>query len=160
MIFTGGNGASIMSTNTRRNKGGKMSIVHCEVGQYKRSITAIALDDEDKYAYCGTKSGDGHVWYTRNRKVQTCICSYLEGPHSLSQGAQECSDQIKFTKDNSNIVSASADGSCIVWDFTVTFVSVHFLITPCSDRFCIIPTSRKFLLAEVIARHALGCHGR
>ena len=47
-----------------------MSIVHCEVGQYKRSITAIALDDEDKYAYCGTKSGDIMCVHTKSAKFK------------------------------------------------------------------------------------------
>ena len=104
MIFTGGNGASIMSTNTRRNRGGKMSIVHCEVGQYKRSITAVALDDEDKYAYCGTKSGDIMCVHTKSAKFKRLFKHKVFGKCGVQS--------IEFIEDNGEkwLLAGCGDG--------------------------------------------------
>lgn len=57
-IFTGGIAASQWGYKSQRNSGGKMAHQPCDIGQLKRTITCITLDMEDKYAYCGTKSGD------------------------------------------------------------------------------------------------------
>ena len=104
MIFTGGNGASIIMTNTKRHKGGKMTIHHCEVGQYKRSITAVALDDQDKYAYCGTKSGDIMCVHTKSAKFKSLFRHREFG----KKGVQS----IEFIEDNGEkwLLAGCGDG--------------------------------------------------
>ncbi len=36
----------------------KIRPADCQLGQLKRVITSIAIDDDDQYMYCGTKTGD------------------------------------------------------------------------------------------------------
>lgn len=77
----------------------------CRMGQLKRLITCLTVDDDDQYVYCGTTSGD-------------VLCVQLQGPKNfkfagprqpISKGVMS----ISFTKDGSLIVGGG-DGTISV----------------------------------------------
>jgi WD40 repeat protein len=56
MLVTGGNYNLRVWSFDRPNR--KIRPADCALGQLKRVITSITIDDSDEYMYCGTKTGD------------------------------------------------------------------------------------------------------
>ena len=104
-IITGGSQVEIWSTNTRTKLGGKMDHTICEVGQYRRNILCIALDSEDKYMYCGTRSGDIMCIHTGSAKFKSLFRHKLFG----QQGVQS----IEYCEENGNafLLAGCGDGT-------------------------------------------------
>ena len=82
-------------------KSGKLDYV--VTNAHQGTVTAIVCSEDDEVV-SGGSDGRVRIW-----KGTRMVASLKEHKSAVTQ--------IKFTKDNSNIVSASADGSCIVWDF-------------------------------------------
>eukprot|EP00940_MAST-03C_sp_MAST-3C-sp2_P002750 g2750.t1 len=72
---------------------------------HQGAVTAVACTNEDDY-HVVSGGSDGRVRIWRGTKM---VASLKEHKAAINE--------IKLTGDNSNIVSASDDGSCIVWDF-------------------------------------------
>ncbi|KAG7401547.1 Cilia- and flagella-associated protein 52 [Phytophthora boehmeriae] len=127
-------------------KGRKFHALRANVGNLKRIVTCIGVSPDDKVAYCGTKTGDllevildcdltkpncmfppvasewrlitggkdgrVRVWrITPSRQTMEASLKEHRGPVNAIQVVQDCTA----------CVSASSDGSCIVWNLE-TFV--------------------------------------
>lgn len=102
----------------------KMTAIDCRLGQIKRIITSLLLDEVDEYLYCGTTTGD-------------VLCVQMRGPKNFKfSGPKRMIDKgisaLNFAPDG-NIIAGGGDGSLTILN-RETLLKIRYVQSIKKDR--------------------------